>query len=162
MSRYEPHRVQQPDGTRVEFYGEAHAARDADARAALEAIQRSPQRVVTRIWCAAHAELSPLGTVYNTSSAATSDRPALVVVLFQRPRLGPIADLLTDRRDLRDQHNELVDVLDAPDDRSLEASSCKCGLTVLPRAAVLTAARAGRKKYIVRSPNQPDSMCPVQ
>ncbi len=96
---------------------------------------------------------------YDTSSTATSDRPALVVVLFQRPRLGPIADLLSDRRDLRDQHAELVDVLDATDDRPLEASSCKCGLTVLPRAAVLAAARDRRKKYVVRSANQPDSRC---
>jgi hypothetical protein len=144
-ARYEPERVVQADGQVVDYYAAAHAAREADARAALDEISWSAL-VVTRICCAhgRHGRLI-LGRVYKTLQGH-------VVVLNQRPRIPrPLVDLMRDRPDLRNQQPELLDILDAPADRDLEASACRrCPPPqVVDRARLSEAVRAGHRNFLV-------------
>ncbi len=146
-ARYEPERVEQPDGSVVEHYGAAHAARTTDARVALDEIAWAGRLVVTTIHCGIHrGRHAPLlGRVFRTLG-----HDAYVVVLEQQPRIPrALVDLMHDRADLRNQHGQLLDILTAPSDRDLECSACRCGVKLIDRAALLAAVRQGQDVFHV-------------
>ncbi len=143
MERYEPERVVQADGQVVEYYAVAHAAREADARAALNEIAWAARFVATTIYCVHGHKRVLRGRVYKTLHGH-------VVWLKQRPRIPrALADRMSERPDLRNQQAELVDVLAAPADRDLEASGCeKCPPQVVDRVRLSEAVEERRDFFM--------------
>lgn len=137
--RYLPDRETLPNGVIAETYGRAHAARQADAERLLDAISWAGSAIATTVRCGCKRR-ARLATVYRTVPAVirispeTHTDPALVEI----------------RRDLDATEivygtDEFLDILDAPDDRDLEARCRDCGRYELARDAIIAAYAAGTR-----------------
>lgn len=124
----------------VESFGEAHARRQADSRAALERINFGATGIVVTVRCKKRHRLA---SVYRTS-----DGPMIAV--YQGDHVD--ADMRRLRRettdDLRYAERVATDVLNAADDFDLEAH-CRCGRFNLPRDDIRGAVRDGHDTLVV-------------
>lgn len=158
-SRYQPvtnRQVVVVDGREIEVWSEdfsaTHAARQADAEAALEAIGHADSRVVLGVYCQGRQ----LARVFRTLADDELD----LIVEVAPPRRQMTGDLKRVNAEQGRTGDErityagtvVVDPLRAPDDRDLEAV-CKCGAQVhrLDRRALLEQVAMGAHEVDARS-----------
>jgi hypothetical protein len=130
------------DGTQYEYYGAAHAARQADAKAAVESLQDPDAAIVLRV----RETDSDVVRVYRTTAADLE----LLHVVWIRParRITPDLRGINDAQDrvgdaqITNGNEPLWDPLDAPDDRDLEVSS-RSGIVRIDRFALIEALSRG-------------------
>lgn len=135
--RYAPDREILPHGVIVETYGNAHAARQADALALLDEISWADSAITTTVRCACK-EFTRLAVVYRTVP------PVVVIVPETHPdrQLKVVQAQLAPpplSRDMRIEYGEdvVADILTATDDRDLYARCRQCGRYELDRAQLI-------------------------
>lgn len=137
---YLPTQSQQPDGSIVLDYGEAHAARQHDAQRLLDDIACADSAVVMRVRCAKSHELA---RVYRT-------KPMVICI---EPTTHRDADIRRISHQLGVKvtpgETTFCDILTASDDRDLEAR-CRCGRRELDRSELLEAIDSDLRLYIVK------------
>ena len=142
--RYAPDREILPSGVIVETYGNAHAARQADAQAALDEISWADSAVALTVRCTCRKG-ARLARVYRTA-------PPVIRIDLQTHRDADLRQVQAQlapppmARDTRIEYADtvVVDILTAPEDRDLEARCVNCGRHDLDRHAIIDALRAGQ------------------
>ena len=131
--KYLPAMETMPNGVIYENYGPAHAARQADAETLLDEISWAGSAIAATVRCGC-TRRSKLAIVYRTAPAVIRIDP----LTHKDPELIEIRRQ-ADSTEIVYGTDVFLDILDAPDDRDLEARCRNCGRYELDRAQIVAA-----------------------
>lgn len=137
--RYAPDREMLPNGVIAETYGRAHSARQTDAQALLDEISWADSAIAATVWCRCQGRSRRrLAHVYRTVPPVIRIFPTTHTDADLRQVQRQVAPPPVERDTrVRYADNEFLDILDAPDDRDLEARCKNCGRHTLDREQLL-------------------------